>query len=753
MPTSAPRSPQYVVGERVLAVIDGIFPFGVFVRLEDGSPGYIRLRELSLEGDARGLTAFQVRQQIPAIVLETPGEGHRYLLSHRLTLGDPWSAFFANRKEDDIVTGTVCALTSDAATVEIEPGIRGYIPLRELASWPVEEPRDVLWIDDQVQARIIRMQHKAPRLTLSIRRLLERAAFYASVLQRIDHQSDAPAVQVELPLPASTETIALPLPVLIVDDVEQLRVSVAQRLSAFGCQVVCAASSAEAVQLAQDSEFALIIADLDMPDMNGVELLSQLRANGCEAPIAIMSDPAYIVENMPALLPLDIAAALPKPLEITDVQALLQGIAQGERPRVVSRGWIPLDDVPDLQPLTTAADVAGPIAERMQKLLEDAVRDTGATQGAVFRMDAVSLQIDIVASTPALQPSSDLLYGLRESPVKDVIAENQPLLEHNVKGNPLQSRRFARLLLLLSFESCLAIPLRAGGQVDTALFLFHRDPNMFHVYRQRDARAAATLMSAALQNEATERQTRELSNILLSGQLAAGFGHEVHNKLAILMLQLENLRNQFEALLQALQEETEQPIADASAALNATMAASAELQRTVRDFRRLMGPRERELFDVNEAVRQAEALIRPIARRGHVTVKTELDPALPHALGSSLDLQQVVLNLLYNATEHTAAKKDPTRTVTVSTRCVSDQERKQSDAPRIEIRVADTGPGIHKRLWDRVFELGFTTRGREGSGLGLFIARILLRAMRGQIRIESSYVPLGTTFLIEIPAA
>jgi two-component system sensor histidine kinase FlrB len=70
----------------------------------------------------------------------------------------------------------------------------------------------------------------------------------------------------------------------------------------------------------------------------------------------------------------------------------------------------------------------------------------------------------------------------------------------------------------------------------------------------------------------------------------------------------------------------------------------------------------------------------------------------------------------------------------------------------VQARFSDTGPGIHRQLWEKIFALGFTTRA-GGSGLGLYIARSLMGSMGGRIVLEESLVPLGTTFLVELPAA
>jgi signal transduction histidine kinase len=67
----------------------------------------------------------------------------------------------------------------------------------------------------------------------------------------------------------------------------------------------------------------------------------------------------------------------------------------------------------------------------------------------------------------------------------------------------------------------------------------------------------------------------------------------------------------------------------------------------------------------------------------------------------------------------------------------------------IEVRFTDTGPGIHKKHWEKIFARGFSTRG--GSGLGLFISKQFVGLLGGHISVEQSFILWGTTFLVELP--
>jgi len=66
-------------------------------------------------------------------------------------------------------------------------------------------------------------------------------------------------------------------------------------------------------------------------------------------------------------------------------------------------------------------------------------------------------------------------------------------------------------------------------------------------------------------------------------------------------------------------------------------------------------------------------------------------------------------------------------------------------------RFKDNGLGIHRQLWERIYDLGFSTK-EGGTGLGLYIAKGLVESLGGHIKVEESYILVGSTFLVELPA-
>jgi signal transduction histidine kinase len=70
-------------------------------------------------------------------------------------------------------------------------------------------------------------------------------------------------------------------------------------------------------------------------------------------------------------------------------------------------------------------------------------------------------------------------------------------------------------------------------------------------------------------------------------------------------------------------------------------------------------------------------------------------------------------------------------------------------APRLELRIQDTGPGIPRDLWGKIFNPFFTTR-EKGTGLGLAIVRSVIDSHQGEIEVESRNGE-GTTMIIRLP--
>jgi signal transduction histidine kinase/predicted RNA-binding protein with RPS1 domain/CheY-like chemotaxis protein len=764
MENTCEATQAYAVGQQVSGEVERLLPYGVFVRLDDGSRAYIRRREMSWAGDADPRKLVQVGQTIEAVVVDLAGPDRSMEISHKATLPDPWEEFIHRFQDGDLVAGTVKSLAPFGVFVEILPGVDGLVPLQELASRPVEKPEDVVWVGDDVEAVITRIDPKAKNVRLSIRARLRQWDMAAAIRRQLDRASEkdtqaephsevlSPGMSGDNLIPEVFDSSVIERVgrILVVEDEDHVRLPLVEWLRHLGCKVDAARDAEKAEERIHQQPYGLLLVDIYLPGRDGLDLIRQIREQGSdEVRVAVMSTPEAIEERADEIEELDVLEVFAKPLILDQIERLLLKIGSGEPMslwRVTPRGHHAA--VPEsFHALTDAMRTGTSRSDRLHAGLERLVEDVRADAGAIFHLDPLSQSISIEATAGAISPVSgqEAVYSLEESPVKDVICDGASVFEDRMAGRV--EKRFRELLTLFPFESCIGVPIEVGGETQCALFLFHREPEAFSRYRLRDALAAAVLFAAVIERETLNRRAQSLGRLLLSGELTAGLGHEVYNKMSGLEIQIRNLQTDWGRLNQQIPDLSEHSeLGETQRAVDVLLETAEDLKRTVGIFQRLTRAGEEQELDVNGVMREAEALLRPVAHRAGATVKTELDSDLPPAGGSGPRLQQVFLNVMLNAVQQMAlVSKGGTLRVTTSF-------EPHNGARPIKVRFSDEGPGIHKRLWEKIFDLGFSTRS-GGTGQGLFIARSLVESMGGRIIVERSVIPLGTIFLVELPAA
>jgi signal transduction histidine kinase len=126
-----------------------------------------------------------------------------------------------------------------------------------------------------------------------------------------------------------------------------------------------------------------------------------------------------------------------------------------------------------------------------------------------------------------------------------------------------------------------------------------------------------------------------------------------------------------------------------------------------------------------------------------VAVVLELEADLPAVDGDTVQLQQVVLNLLLNAVEAVSENLSPPGLVTVRTAA-------EAEGRTVSLGVVDTGPGIDPETAQRLFEVFFTTK-PQGLGLGLSICRSIAEAHGGVLSFSAT-PGKGAEFWLRLPA-
>lgn len=223
------------------------------------------------------------------------------------------------------------------------------------------------------------------------------------------------------------------------------------------------------------------------------------------------------------------------------------------------------------------------------------------------------------------------------------------------------------------------------------------------------------------------------------GEMTTGIAHNFNNMLAVILGRAQMLlvglkRDKYEiGKLRKNAELIEQAAMDA-----------AQMVKRLQDSARIRSDRNFSVVDINELVKNAIAMLKPLIDKenpiGRAKIELELNLDKPMKVEAAAgELRESFLNILINAVE---AMPDGGR-LAVAT-C-------QNDSTCMVV-ISDTGIGITAETKERLFEPFFSTKGSKGLGIGLSTAYGIISRHRGSINVASE-VGRGSTFTISLPIA
>jgi PAS domain S-box-containing protein len=218
------------------------------------------------------------------------------------------------------------------------------------------------------------------------------------------------------------------------------------------------------------------------------------------------------------------------------------------------------------------------------------------------------------------------------------------------------------------------------------------------------------------------------------GQLASGVAHDFNNALTAILGRAQLMRRQVEdrALVHNL-DVIQTAAEDAAATV-----------RRIQTFARQSPAKEFEMLDASRLLRDAIEITRTRweneARLRGLRYDVELQADCPHyVLGNASELREVFVNLIVNAVDAMPQGGH------LNISC-------EQVGSRLVLRFKDTGMGMPEEVRERIFEPFYTTKGAQGTGLGLAVSYGIIERHEGHFNVESE-VGEGTTFEIDLPAA
>jgi len=151
-----------------------------------------------------------------------------------------------------------------------------------------------------------------------------------------------------------------------------------------------------------------------------------------------------------------------------------------------------------------------------------------------------------------------------------------------------------------------------------------------------------------------------------------------------------------------------------------------------------------EPFDLSEATREIIALSSHDLRRHRVVLQPELADDLPMIIGDRIQVQQVIVNLLRNASDAMADVHDRPRHLFIKT--------ERDDGTFVRLSVRDAGVGLPSQDLEPLFDAFYTTK-TGGMGIGLFVSRSIIERHQGRLWAVPNEGGCGATFSFAIPQA
>lgn len=213
------------------------------------------------------------------------------------------------------------------------------------------------------------------------------------------------------------------------------------------------------------------------------------------------------------------------------------------------------------------------------------------------------------------------------------------------------------------------------------------------------------------------------------GQLAVGVIHEINTPLSVIA-----------AAAQLIIREDDLPehVLELVERINSEAQRLSLMSRGILTFGRLDGGEAAEA-DINLVLRDVAQLLSYEIRKRSVILHEEFDHKIPLLLIDAARVKQVFINLIMNAIQAMGVGG----VLTVRTLSINDTS--------CDITISDTGHGISEANLEKIFEPFFTTKkSGEGTGLGLYVTREIVKSLGGTISVESS-PGQGTSFTVSFP--
>lgn len=516
--------------------------------------------------------------------------------------------------------------------------------------------------------------------------------------------------------------------ILVVDDEKHVLLTLQAILQEDGYRVDTVSDGAQAIEALHASHYDLVLTDLKMPGIDGLEVLGEVQKSS-PTTVTIMMTGYGSVGSAIEAVHLGAYEYLLKPMEVPELKLVVRRSLERKR----------LSEVESLYRVTSAVTSSFD-KETIALQIQDAARE-------VLLLASARLITFDENGVPEAEPS--LSAVLNES---TLISALQAGISFANQDAPPVLTRWAEMQKVSSFA---IIPGIGNGRLRCVLIVHNGcDKYDFHVSAFRYLKALAGQCALALANASLFAQIQQNNLELASAngklreldrlrsQFLSIATHELRTPLTIIMGYNAMLADSLK----------ERATTDEKELLSESIGACQRLIRMVNsmlDMTQIESGKLRMEYaetDMPTLVNNVVSMLQTEASRRDVHLGLEIPVRMPRLLLDRDRIEQVVINLVGNALKFT----NPGGRVEVSLRY-------EHESGTVQIAVKDTGVGISSQDQEVIFDefaqlqRNSNKNPREGSGLGLAIVKRIVEAHSGTIAVEST-PGRGSTFTFTLPA-
>lgn len=417
--------------------------------------------------------------------------------------------------------------------------------------------------------------------------------------------------------------------------------------------------------------------------------------------------------------------------KITDVKRKIEEL-EGEKHRNLE---IILNVVKAINSSLTLEDV-------LKIALDNLISLARADKGCLFLVNGDGELKCALASNSKGEIIDEGTIAYSKSIVRDVYLSGEPIVIENISGYDDFMKKES--ILALNLKTIICVPLIVDSErigvvyVDSTRVSEINKNEILQLFEILAGHVAIAIRNAKLYEKLSKayKDLQSANEAMIKaermatrGALASEIGHELSNYLTIISINAKLISREISKISQ--DEKLNNSISSLISGINKMkyfirgLLDSAEMKPN------------KQPYNINNLVKETIQFIQPLSRYSAVKFIEELDPEVPPANIDPFQFQQILVNLYKNATD---ARKD----ATIITRTYFDREFN-----RIEIRVADNGPGIPPEVREKLFNINLTTK-PDGHGYGLMICKKIVENHNGKIEVISE-IGVGTEFIISIP--